>query len=111
MAEIKPKFVSMAELSCSPLIQLIFNGYNGSKDRLMDILKKGAPSPGAGKCQGDHHPACDSVYGCVGERRLLLPTPFLTWIGEAEQHMGIMITEKKGSYGIEATGAINKLAL
>ena len=90
---------------------MIFEGHPGSKDRLMDILKKNAPAPGSHRCQGKHHPACDDVYGCVNEKRLLLPTPFFTWMAEAEQHMGIVISEKGGSYGIEATGAINKLII
>lgn len=103
------KFISMAELSCSSIMKFLFEEVPGSQDRLMDILKKGAPHPSSSRCQGEHHPACSSTYGCIGERRLLFPTPFHTWMAECQGHIGVEITEKGGSYILEDKSAINKI--
>ena len=99
---VKPRFISMAELSCSRLMALIFDNVPGSKDRLMDILKKDAPAPDYNICEGKHHAMCTPTYGCIAERRLLLPTPWAVWIGEAEASMGMRIGVTETSESLQA---------
>jgi len=105
----KVKFISMAELSCNRIMAFLFEEVPGSKDRLMDILQKGAPDPTSGRCKGKHHPACTSTYGCIGERRLLFPTPFHTWMAECQKYTGVEIAEENGSYVFEDKSAVNKI--
>lgn len=98
---VKPQFVSMAELSCNPLLAFIFDEVAGSKDNLMDALKLGAPSPSYSKCNGKHHPMCSATYGCIGERRLLLPAKFATWIAEAEARLGLVFSVDDGMLRVD----------
>lgn len=107
--KISPQFVSMAELSCSRLLQVLFDNCKGSKDRLMDILKLGAPAMDYGKCKGRHHPACTEKYGCIGERRLLLPGKFAVWLGECEKELGVEVGEQDGAYRLNIKKASPKL--
>lgn len=100
----KPRFISMAELSGSRVMQFLFELCPGSKDRLMDILKLGAPQPTSHKCRGRHHPLCTKKYGCIGERRLLLPSKFAIWIGECEQQAGVSLSAMDGKVIVQSRG-------
>lgn len=94
--KIKPRFISMAVLAQSHVIAMIFQNIPGSQDRLYDIMLRGAPGPNSGPCQGEHHPACTTKYGCVGQERLLLPGLFAVWLSEAQARLGIEIAAGDG---------------